>query len=413
MKPCKFWSLFLILTTAALSRSIVRGDELPNWGTPWKLHVIDGSSKGADGVRIADVNGDGLIDLTTGWEEGGVVRVYLNPGPHKAKQTWPAVTVGKVRSAEDAVFVDLDHDGAVDVVSCCEGKVQSMYVHWAPKDKNRYLDSSAWKTEPIPISVNARMWMYCLPMQVDGKHGIDLVAGSKGGNAEIGWFESPKNPRDLAAWRWHRIYKAGWIMSLFSQDMDGDGDADILTTDRKGKNRGCWWLENPGSIADQKQTWKAHLIGGQNQEMMFMVPADLDQDGLLDVLSAVKGTDILFMRRIRNNPPKWKSFSIRLPADIGGGKGVHVVDLDLDGRLDLVFTCESANDKSGVVWLSQAPSKPLINPDWTAHEISGTEKGIKFDLIQLLDLDADGDLDVITCEERDNLGVIWYENPTK
>ena len=24
-----------------------------------------------------------------------------------------------------------------------------------------------------------------------------------------------------------------------------------------------------------------------------------------------------------------------------------------------------------------------------------------------------GDLDVITCEERDNLGVVWYENPAR
>jgi hypothetical protein len=24
-----------------------------------------------------------------------------------------------------------------------------------------------------------------------------------------------------------------------------------------------------------------------------------------------------------------------------------------------------------------------------------------------------GDLDVITCEERDQLGVVWYENPTR
>jgi len=40
------------------------------------------------------------------------------------------------------------------------------------------------------------------------------------------------------------------------------------------------------------------------------------------------------------------------------------------------------------------------------------QHGIKFDLIQSLDLDQDGDLDIVTCEERNNLGVIWYENPT-
>ena len=51
-------------------------------------------------------------------------------------------------------------------------------------------------------------------------------------------------------------------------------------------------------------------------------------------------------------------------------------------------------------------------PGWEGHEISG-RKGVKFDRLELVDLDADGDLDVLTCEERDNLGVIWYENPTR
>ena len=77
---------------------------LPLAAAPWQRHTIDNSSKGADGVRLLDVNGDGLLDVATGWEEGGVVRAYLNPGPGKSKAEWPAVTVGKVKSAEDAVF---------------------------------------------------------------------------------------------------------------------------------------------------------------------------------------------------------------------------------------------------------------------------------------------------------------------
>jgi hypothetical protein len=49
---------------------------------------------------------------------------------------------------------------------------------------------------------------------------------------------------------------------------------------------------------------------------------------------------------------------------------------------------------------------------WQDHEISGP-RGIKFDRLELIDLDSDGDLDVLTCEERHNLGVFWYENPTR
>ena len=32
--------------------------------------------------------------------------------------------------------------------------------------------------------------------------------------------------------------------------------------------------------------------------------------------------------------------------------------------------------------------------------------------VRVIDVDEDGDPDVVTCEERDNLGVFWYENPT-
>ena len=126
----------------------------------WPRHVIDGSSRGADGIRLADVNADGLPDITTGWEEGGAVRVYVNPGPARAKETWPAVTVGHVGNVEDAVFVDLDGDGAVDVISSCEGKTRRMFVHWAPREPGRYLDEAAWRTEPLPASAGIMRWMF-------------------------------------------------------------------------------------------------------------------------------------------------------------------------------------------------------------------------------------------------------------
>ena len=58
----------------------------------WNRHTIDDTSNGADGVRLEDVNGDGLMDIATGWEEGGLVRIYLNPGKDKVHSLWPSVT---------------------------------------------------------------------------------------------------------------------------------------------------------------------------------------------------------------------------------------------------------------------------------------------------------------------------------
>jgi len=383
---------------------------MPILGPTWARHTIDDASRGADGVRLADVNGDGLMDIATGWEEGGQVRVCINPGPAQVTSRWPAVTVGQVGSPEDAVFVDLDNDGAVDVVSACEGSVRTLWIHWAPADPTEYLNPAAWQTQALPASRDARQWMFCLPMQIDGQHGLDLIAGAKGQEARIGWFEAPANPRDLSGWQWHPIYDAGWIMSLVAVDMDDDGDLDVVTSDRRGAGRGCLWLENPGPGPAQHASWPVHRIGGEDHEVMFLTLADLDRDGLTDVLAATRDDDLLYFRRTSAAPDTWQRHTIYLPAGTGTGKAVNVADVNIDGRPDIVFTCEHARDASGVVWLSYvtAPTDPF----WVAHEISGPV-GTKYDLVELLDLDADGDLDVLTCEEAENLGVIWYENPRR
>lgn len=377
----------------------------------WRRHTIDASSRGADGVRPLDVNGDGLPDLVTGWEEGGLIRIALHPGPDRVREPWPAATVGRVPSPEDAVFVDLDGDGRADVVSCCEGRTRSVFVHWSPRAAERLLEESAWTTAPFPALEGRQMWMFCLPWQVDGERGVDLVLGSKGDGAEIGWLESPDDPRDLAAWRWHPLSRAGWVMSLLACDLDGDGDLDLLCTDRKGPKRGCRWLENPGPDAVRRgEVWPEHLIGGAQQEVMFAARGDLDGDGVEEIAAATSDGGVLLFRRRDSAGRAWETTVVPMPPGCGTGKGVAIGDLDLDGRADLAVTCEHAAGKHGVFWLS-APAE--VGGPWRFHPISGEREGVKFDLIQLLDLDGDGDLDLLTCEERDNLGVVWYENPAR
>ncbi|MBN2473143.1 MAG: VCBS repeat-containing protein [Pirellulales bacterium] len=406
----------LVLWQAVAALSALWAAEREPAGRPWRLHVIDASSQGADGVRLADVNGDRLPDIATGWEEGGITRLYIHPGYGAVAKPWPAVTVGKTPSVEDAVPVDLDADGRIDVVSCCEGGTRTMFVHWAPDADEDYLDPAAWKTEPIPASQGAMMWMFCAPAQIDGRHGVDLVAGGKGGGAEIGWMESPSEPRRLDRWTWRPIAPAGWLMSLRAVDFDGDGDRDVVVSDRRGPLRGCRWLENPGPGSAQFGPWENHFLGGRQREVMFMTVADLDADGADDVLAAVKPQSLLCFRGGGRESGFRDGFAIAMPPGAGSAKGVAIGDVDGNGRPDVVFSCEGASgDKSGVMWL--CCDAPAADRAWQPHEISGPA-GIKFDRIELLDLDGDGDLDVLTCEEsqpfqgsRRGLGVIWYENP--
>lgn len=382
---------------------------------PWPLHVVDNSSSGADGVRLADIDGNHLPDLVTGWEEGGITRVYLNPGRDRVHSAWPSVTVGVTPSVEDAVFFDLDGDGSLEVITSCEGTVRTMFVHWPPAGRNSLLVGEEWKTEAIPATRERGQWMFAVPAQIDGRNGVDLVVGSKGEDGMIGWLEAPSNPRRLEEWTLHPIYAAGWIMSLISTDLDRDGDPDILASDRKGSNAGVLWLENPG-FETPDSGWKEHRIGADGREVMFLDFSDTNDDGREDVVVAVKPFTIARFLQPEDPSQAWESeeIAVTFPQGTGKAKAVSVGDLDLDGRLDLVFSCEGAvPPKHGLIWLAP-PSLP-DSSEWVAHDISG-ELGIKYDRIELVDLDGDGDLDILTCEENEGeqsqgLGVIWYENP--
>ena len=389
-------SLLLVMGTAPVSAD-----------TPWAIHVIDGSLTGADGVKLKDINGDGYPDLASGFEEGNEVRVYLHPKYARVTQPWPAVTVGQVNGPEDAVFVDLDRNGIQDVVSCTQSKdggpTNAVFVHWAPSNPDRYLDSEAWTTEVIPAS-QGRSWMFCEPMVHGGA--IRLVCGSKNRDAAIGYFTvtgtSPAN------WPWVPLRTASWVMSIEISDMDGDGDKDILYSDRKGSNASVGWLENP----DQPGVlWSDHCIDyslGEPDRMgryMFLTKTDLDGDGLLDVVAAVRRRQIHWLRRLNGSGDSWSKTVINIPAGAGTAKSVAAGDIDGDGSADLVFSCEQADNRPGLMWLRGGPGH-----NWAAHDIAGL-LGRKFDLVRLADLDGDGDLDVITSEERTIDAVVWYENP--
>ena len=371
---------------------------------PWTRHTIDASSRGADGVRLGDLDGDGLPDIATAWEEGGEIRACINPGPERSKLPWPSVTVGLVPSPEDAVIVDLDGDGAPDLVSCAEGMARAVSVHWNPGEPGALLEPASWATAPIPAAVGIQMWMWCVPMQVDGEHGVDLVLGGKGEGASIGWLEAPADPRDLDSWRWHPIRPAGWVMSILPVDLDGDCDLDLVCSDRKGPRRGVFWLERRDE--DGGLSWAERPVGGSDAEVMFLDLADLDGDGTAEILAGSLDQGVLVFRR---DPGGWGESVIPLGPGTGTGKAVAAGDLDGDGRSELVVSTENADGKHGVIRLVRTGPGP--DAPWSMLPISGTRDGSKYDLVRLIDLDGDGDLDVLTCEERDDLGVVWYENP--
>jgi hypothetical protein len=385
---------------------------------PWQRHTVDATSLGADGVRAADANRDGKLDLVTSWEQGGLTRVYLADRGGSGRPAWSAITVGKSSDAEDAVFFDADGDGDLDIVSSAEGDSRRILIHWAPPAAD-YGRSSEWRTETLYS--DGSQWMFAVPMDVDRQRGLDLVVGGKNEHASIGWLESPADPKRTADWKFHRLSDAGWIMSLIVKDMNRDGLPDILLSDRFGSLAGVRWLENPGPKA-VKAPWTNHVVGVRERAPMLIDVADLDGDGTDEIVVPHYLKDDFRLSILRKSSGAstgaWIEHEIRYPKLAGRPKAVAIGDIDLDGAHDLVLSAEQATElRRGIVWLRFRNSP--FQPDWDVFDVSGPE-GIKFDLNLLLDVDADGDLDVINSEENDNardgkagLGVVWYENPTR
>jgi len=372
---------------------------------PWARHTIDNSSRGADGVRLADLNGDGRIDIVTGWEEGGVTRLYLHPPEAKIRGLWPHVSLGDTPSVEDASFVDLDGDGRLDVVTCCEGKQQTVFVHWNIGEKAR-----DWRQVEIPACQKRSRWMYSIGADLDGDGSSELVVGSKNPNGQVSLLLPNKegDRREVSGWSLKRLCVAGWIMSLELADIDRDGDMDLVVSDRRGPHSGIYWLENSSPVDSglAASKWVRHDIGLTGEQDVMFLSVVKAKDGSLTIAGCVKPNRCVLFRPATNVRTPWTIVrEISYPTDKFGTIKSAAIGKTGDHH-DVFISCESAvGAKSGLF---------MVRTDKSGsdafHDIAGAE-GTKYDRIELVDLDDDGDDDILTCEERIGLGVVWYENP--
>lgn len=366
----------------------------------WTRHVIDAGSRGADGVRLADVNGDGRIDVVTPWEEGGEVRVAYDRGV-AASPRWQVEIVGKERSVEDAVATDLDGDGILEVVAAAEGKARAIRVF------TRQHMEGPWTGIDLGDSRNREQFMFALPMDFPAT-GRVLITGSKNGKATISqWQPAGGGRRDFANWASHTIRPAGWIMSLQAVDLNADGINDLLVSDRKGVHRGVWWFRGTKTGVAREPV----LIGGQDVEVMFLTTADFDGDGDLDIAVAARPQLLLLFENRASDGTDWEARTLALPADAGLGKGV-AVETEF-GQTEIFVSSGPVPEKNrrSIVRFDWNDPTDVMTGDPDLIDTPGGTAGIKFDRMELVDMDGDGDRDLLTCEERENLGVIWYERP--
>jgi hypothetical protein len=157
-----------------------------------------------------------------------------------------------------------------------------------------------------------------------------------------------------------------------------------------------------GGTTEAKQTTfsSQKLLTATPLNTSVLQPADIDQDGDLDLLSGVlvDGQLLWYENRGFSEP----AFTVRaLPTAFEDIEALATADLDGDGDLDLLV---GALPDDAVYWFENQGGVPI---QFTEHLLASDINVPR--AVKTADLDSDGDLDVLTASNMDDT-VAWYEN---
>lgn len=177
--------------------------------------------------------------------------------------------------------------------------------------------------------------------------------------------------------------------SVFSADVDSDGDVDLLSAAYFDNT--ISWYENDGSGNFEKHDVTTSLFGAES-----VFAADVDGDGDTDVLAAARGDDSVTWYENDGN----ENFILHyIGTNVLNAREVSALDFDKDGDMDVL--CAAPGNNS-IYWYENDGEE-----NFTSHELA-TGLGEVFSIYSE-DIDSDGDLDVVSANAGDKR-ITWIEN---
>ncbi|GAB3891137.1 VCBS repeat-containing protein [Spirosoma agri] len=378
-------------------------------------------------LAVGDVNGDGLEDMYAGgakWQVGSLL--IQQPDGRFKSSVQPAFITDSTYEDVDAVFFDADGDKDLDLYVVSGGN--EFYDKMPEQFDRLYLNDGRGEFSRAPSALPP---MYdsksCVrPVDVDKDGDLDLFVGGR-----VMGFNYGKSPNsyllindgkghfsDQTDKRATGLRKAGMITDAVWADYDGDKDPDLIVA-------GDWmplkiFINDKGKLSEIGPITEGETpLNGFFQRI---IAADFDRDGDIDLMAGNLGTNTKFRKRPDSQLRMWVkdvdnnqtteqiiaynrgndwyplAFKDELGKQMPGVINKRFTDyVSFAGKpLNNVLTDSELKDADELT-VNQFASVYLENKNgkFVVHELPMMAQVSKLFALQAIDIDHDGDLDVL------------------
>ncbi len=266
-----------VIGVSPFTQTVVWYKNLDGNGTFGPEQVIVANAINVNSAVAADLDGDGDLDIVTAIDLESKVAWHenLNGLGSFGPQQIISSTNANCRSV---IALDMDGDGDLDIVANSSGSINLTWFENLD-GQGSFGPKIIINTNPTPIYFNQ-----IVGFDLDGDGDMDIL-GANPGSDRISWFE---NLDGLGNFSPEKIIstETDFARSVYAADIDNDGDLDVLSASAiDGKI--AWYenLDGLGSFGPQQ------VISNEHLGARFVFAADMDQDGVVDVLACSQNDD--------------------------------------------------------------------------------------------------------------------------